>query len=202
MKPRSVVVPERGFDCRRGSAQKKAGGDAPVGARTAIFPSPLPALLAVQPLTFPAYALSTRQDGGKTFVFDAVRRTWVRLTPEEWVRQHLLGYLKDQGYPVGLTAVEKGFAYEGRTWRADAIVFDRTHKPLLLAECKAPEVPVNQAVFDQLARYNVTVRARCLLATNGLVHYCCVLDPDGGGYRFLDGIPSFADLTKDAANRD
>ena len=149
----------------------------------------------MQPLAFPPYDLPTRHEAGKAYVLDTVRRAWVRLTPEEWVRQHLLRYLADQGYPAGLTAVEKGFAYEGRTWRADAVVFDRHRQPLLLAECKAPEVPIGQAVFDQLARYNVTVRARCLLATNGLVHYCCLLSE--GRYRFLDGIPTFADLASE-----
>lgn len=141
----------------------------------------------MQPLAFPAYDLPTREAHGRTVVLDPVRRKWVRLTPEEWVRQHLLRYLAELGYPPGLTAVEKGFAYLGATWRADVAVYDRTRHPLLLAECKAPGVPVGQATFDQLARYNVVVRARALLATNGLVHYCCVSGPEG--YRFLDAIP-------------
>src|SRR5690606_20208859 len=146
-------------------------------------PHPLLSLrpLPVEPLDFPAYDLP---------VLDPVRRRWVRLTPEERVRQLLLRLLADLGHPTGLTAVEKGFDYLGAVWRADVVVHDRRGRPLLMAECKAPDVPVTQATFDQLARYNAVVGARALLATNGRVHYCCARDADGA-YRFLDAIPTF-----------
>ena len=147
----------------------------------------------MDPLAFPAYDFALRTDGGKRQILDTVRRKWVRLTPEEWVRQHLLRHLADLGYPTGLTAVEKGFDYLGSTWRADVVVVDRQQRPLLIAECKASSVPIDQATFDQLARYNTVVRAHALLATNGLTHYCCVLGEDG--YAFLEAIPSFSDLT-------
>lgn len=147
----------------------------------------------MEPLAFPAYDFTLRDEGGKQQILDMVRRKWVRLTPEEWVRQHLLRYLAELGYPTGLTAVEKGFDYLGATWRADIVVVDRQQRPLLLAECKAPSVPVDQTTFDQLARYNTVVQARALLATNGLRHYCCVLGDDG--YAFLEAIPSFTNLT-------
>ena len=150
--------------------------------------------LAVHALAFPAYDLPVRDQGGKRVVLDPIRRKWVRLTPEEWVRQHLLRYLADLGYPSGLTAVEKGFDYLSATWRADVAVYDRQQRPLLLAECKAPGVPVDQTTFDQLARYNAVIQAQALLATNGLVHYCCVRHPDG--YHFLDQIPSFEALLR------
>ena len=120
----------------------------------------------MQPLAFPPYDLPTRQDGGKTYVLDPVRRAWVRLTPEEWVRQHLLRYLAEAGYPAGLTAVEKGFPYQGRTWRADAVVYDRHRRPLLLAECKAPSVPVTQAAFDLSAYAGSTVEVSVSYVTD------------------------------------
>jgi hypothetical protein len=147
----------------------------------------------LEPLDFPAYNLPTRQQDGRPFVLDPVRRRWVRLTPEEHVRQLLLRLLAHLGYPPALTAVEKGFDYLGLVWRADVVVHDRRGQPLLLAECKAPGVPVTQATFDQLARYNAVVHARVLLATNGRAHYCCVRDPDEA-YRFLAAIPTFEAL--------
>ena len=147
----------------------------------------------MEPLDFPAYDLPVREQNGRPFVLDPVRRRWVRLTPEERVRQLLLRLLADLGYPPALTAVEKGFDYLGAVWRADAVVHDRQGRPVLLAECKAPGVPLSQATFDQLARYNVVVRARALLATNGRAHYCCVLEGDGA-YRFLDAIPPYGSL--------
>lgn len=149
----------------------------------------------MEPLNFPLYDLPLREHDGRPFVLDPVRRRWVRFTPEERVRQHLLRHLAALGHPPALTAVEKGFDYLGAVWRADVVVHDRQGRPLLLAECKAPEVPVTQATFDQLARYNAVVRARALLATNGRVHYCCALDA-AGAYHFLDTIPAFDALVR------
>ena len=140
------------------------------------------------PLAFPPFDIPTRKEGDRLLVLDPVRRKWVRCTPEEWVRQHLLRALAAAEYPPGLTAVEKAFDALGRSWRADVAVFSRTGRPLLLAECKAPSVAVDQATFDQLARYNTVLGASCILATNGLTHYCCVAD--AGSYRFprLDSV--------------
>ncbi|MDX1420859.1 MAG: type I restriction enzyme HsdR N-terminal domain-containing protein [Rubricoccaceae bacterium] len=157
----------------------------------------------MEPLAFPPYALTTRTDAqGRPLVLDPVRRKWVRLTPEERVRQHLLRFLAEQGYPPALTAVEKGVDYLGAVWRADVLVHDRAGQPLLLAECKAPDVPVTQATFDQLARYNAVVRARALLATNGRVHYCCVWSQapgaEEGAWAFRDAIPPYDTLVPSA----
>lgn len=141
---------------------------------------------------FPAYAFTTRQRDGKSFILDGIRQKWVRLTPEEWVRQHLLQALADHGYPRGLTAVEKGFDFDGRTWRADVAVFDSQQSPVLLAECKAPGVSITEAVFDQVARYNVVIKSRVFLVTNGHVLHCGVVD--SGAVRFLDSLPSHSDV--------
>ncbi len=140
---------------------------------------------------FPAYTFRTQERNGKPFILDEVRRKWVRLTPEEWVRQHLLRALAGLGYPPGLTAVEKGFDFHGRTWRADVAVFDRHQTPLLLAECKAPHVPITESTFDQIARYNAVIHSPNLLVTNGHVLYFGIVD--AGDVRFLDAIPPYAD---------
>ena len=140
----------------------------------------------------PAYPLDPRDDGGRPLVLDPVRRKWVRLTPEEGVRQRLLRHLLALGYPVGLIAVEKAFAHLGRTWRADVVAYDRARRPLVLAECKAPGVALDQAVLDQLARYNAVVRARVLVATDGRALACGVAE--GGRVRGLAEVPPFAAL--------
>ncbi|MCH8030368.1 MAG: type I restriction enzyme HsdR N-terminal domain-containing protein [Bacteroidetes bacterium] len=141
---------------------------------------------------FPAYRFRTQERNGKPFILDEVRRKWVRLTPEEWVRQHLLRALADLGYPPGLTAVEKGFDFRGQTWRADVAVFDRHQTPLLLAECKAPDIPITEATFDQIARYNAVIQSPNLLVTNGHLLYFGIVE--GDGVRFLDSIPPYAQI--------
>ena len=141
---------------------------------------------------FPAYTFRTQERDGKPFILDEVRRKWVRLTPEEWVRQHLLRALAGLGYPPGLTAVEKGFDFRGRTWRADVAVFDRRQTPVLLAECKAPDVPITETTFDQTARYNAVIQSPNLLVTNGHVLYFGIVE--AGGVRFLDSIPPYGQI--------
>lgn len=144
-------------------------------------------------LNFPPYCFDLRADDGQTDIFDPFRRKYVRLTPEEWVRQHLLRYLiEDRGCPQGLTAVETGFSYAGAPVRADIIVHNRQGRSLLLAECKAPGVRITDEVFDQLARYNTVVGATYLVATNGIAHYCCKREQKG--YRFLQEIPRYGDM--------
>ena len=118
--------------------------------------------------------LVTRTDGGRTLVLDPVRRRYVALTPEEGVRQELLADLLALATRRASLAVEKGLAFGGKTWRADAVAYGRGGRVLLLAECKAPEVAVGQDTFDQLARYNAVLGALVLVVDNGRVRYCCV----------------------------
>jgi predicted type IV restriction endonuclease len=149
----------------------------------------------VIPLAFPEYPFEVRTDErGRRQVLDSVRRRFVRLTPEEWVRQHLLRYLAERGYPLGLTSVEKKLEAAGYAWRADIVVSDRRGQPLLVAECKAPGIAIKQSAFDQAARYNLSAGARCLVITNGLTHYCCVRDPDETHWRFVDDVPVYGQL--------
>ncbi|MDA0745435.1 MAG: type I restriction enzyme HsdR N-terminal domain-containing protein [bacterium] len=149
----------------------------------------------MHPLNFPQYEFDIQGDPNHETIFDPLRRKHVRLTPEEWVRQHLIQFLvHDQGFPAGRTAIESGFTHKSVFHRADLIVYDRTGTPLLMAECKAPEVKLNQAVFDQIARYNTSLQASYLLVTNGLTHYCYAIDREAHTYRFLDKLPRYEEL--------
>ena len=149
----------------------------------------------MQTLNLPAYEFHIQQQRGRAMIFDPVRGKYVRLTPEEWVRQHFVQFLvQEQGVPAALVAIEKAFTYQGMTRRADVVVHDRQGAALLMVECKAPEIEVRQAVFDQVARYNKVVQARYLVVTNGLVHYCAALDRARHTYRFLDALPPYDEL--------
>lgn len=136
------------------------------------------------PLAFPPVDVRLRNDGRE--VFDPVRRRWVRCTPEEWVRQHLIRFLADhRGYPLELMAVEKAFPYHGLMRRADLVAYGGGMTPLVIAECKAPDVALTQRTAEQVARYNTTVGARLWLVTNGLRHLVGTTSPT----RFLPDIP-------------
>ena len=144
----------------------------------------------MQLLNFPAVTLDIRQVEGKREILDPLRRKYVRLTPEEWVRQHLVHYLiADLGYPRGLIAIEKGIDLHGKRFRADVVVHDRAGQAVLMAECKEPDVAISQQTFDQIAAYNRVIQARCLLVSNGLVHYCYV-----AGRGFIDQVPRYDEL--------
>ena len=147
------------------------------------------------PLNLPPYAFCVQERAGKAFIFDAIRKKHVRLTPEEWVRQHFIRFLvEEQQVPAALIAIEMGFTYQQMPRRADVVVHARTGAPLLMVECKAPDVAVRQATFDQVARYNKVVQAKYLVVTNGLVHYCWSLDPAAHTYHFLDELPAYETL--------
>ena len=146
-------------------------------------------------LNLPAYDFKTRQAAGKQMIFDPVRRKYVRLTPEEWVRQHFVQFMvQELGYPAALIAVEMAFTYQQMPRRADVVVYDRTGRAVLMVECKKPEIEIQQSTFDQVARYNKVVGARYLVVTNGRVHFAAEIDRAGQTYRFLDELPRFDDL--------
>ncbi len=150
----------------------------------------------MQRLNFPStYAFDIREVEGRRDILDPLRRKYVRLTPEEWVRQNLVQYLiADLGYPRGLTSIEKGIDLHGKPFRADVIVHDRQGQALLMAECKEPSIAISQDTFDQIAVYNRVVQACCLLVSNGLDHYCYAIDRDKQSYRFLDRVPRYEEL--------
>lgn len=146
-------------------------------------------------LNLPECELLIRSHSNRNQVWDTLRRRYVLLSPEEWVRQHLIYYFKDYlGYPVGLIAVEFTIKLFGLTKRCDILVHDRTGKPLLLVECKAPGVKVDSLVLEQAVQYNMKLQLPYLVITNGLDHYCCKIDIAEGTWSFLQKIPAFQDI--------
>ena len=147
-------------------------------------------------LNLPAYEVKIRENEGKgNDIFDTFRKKYVRLTPEEWVRQHFLHFLcNEKHYPASLISVEKSLIINKMPRRFDAVVHKNDGSPVLLIEFKAPEIKLSQAVFDQVAAYNLVLHADYLIVSNGLSHYCCKMDYKKHGYRFLHDIPDYADL--------
>jgi len=135
------------------------------------------------------------QKEGRRLIFDAYRRRWVRLTPEEWVRQHFVRYLIDEKhFPASLMAIEKSLRHNQQDFRTDALVFSTAGLPLLIIECKAPEVKITQKVFDQIVRYNFELQVDYLIVTNGLSHFCCKIDKTCLTYEFLKEIPDYSEI--------
>ncbi len=123
-------------------------------------------------LNWPKYTYKTQELEGKRFIYDPQRKKYVSLTPEEWVRQHVLNYLHmDKGYPYGLILVESGLDFNSMRKRSDILVFDNKGESLILVECKSPNTKINQATLDQASRYNHQYKAPYLLITNGLIHF-------------------------------
>jgi type I site-specific restriction endonuclease len=143
-------------------------------------------------LNFPHYNFRLREKESRPEIFDEVRKVWVTLTPEEWVRQHAMKWIvEEKKYPASLLAVEKSITVNGLTRRCDIVAFDKTGVPVLIIECKAHDVVISQNVFDQAARYNMTLSVDLFLLTNGLNHYCCRADHENKSYLFLKELPEF-----------
>lgn len=150
---------------------------------------------SMQPLNFPEYDFRIRPSGDKQEIFDIVRKHFVMLTPEEWVRQHVVHFLNiEKSVPLSLMAVEKRLKFNTLTKRADVVVHARTGRALMLVECKAPSVQVTQQVFDQAAMYDMVFHVNFLFITNGLANYCCRFDYALHTYSFLPEIPSYAEM--------
>jgi hypothetical protein len=146
-------------------------------------------------LNLPAYEFRYRTEGEMTLVLDVYRKRFVKLTPEEEVRQRFARYLvEEKGFPASLIMTEYSLKLNKLTRRCDILVHKPAGHPALLVECKAPEVSISQASFDQVARYNLAFRVRYLIVTNGLKHYCCQLDFETEKISFLSEIPAYADL--------
>lgn len=141
---------------------------------------------------FSNYTFRTEEREGKKFIFDEVRKKFVSLTPEEWVRQHILHYLiHDKGFPKSLIAVERGIELNGLQKRFDVVVFTNDGKPKIIIECKAPEEKLDEKVFAQIARYNLSLRVDFLWVTNGEKNFCCKLKE---GIELLRTVPSFSQI--------
>lgn len=150
----------------------------------------------MQPLNLPTYSFNIKSQGGRDRIFDVFRRDWYLLTPEEWVRQNFARYLCDTlGYPESLLLLEHTITHNTLTRRCDIVIYNRQGQPVILVECKAPEIVLNQKTFDQIARYNRVLGVNLLLVTNGLSHYCIQIDPLAATYSFLRDIPSFRSIS-------
>lgn len=146
-------------------------------------------------LSLPKYDFNLKSIEGITHIFDVVRKKYVQLTPEEWVRQHMVHHLiEEKQFSKSWISVEQGLMYNGMNKRADIICYNHDGNALLLVECKAASVKINQSVFEQIARYNFDLRVPYLLVTNGLKHYCCQMNYTTNSYEFLKDIPSFDNI--------
>lgn len=149
----------------------------------------------MQQLNFPSYSFRFKNKENKPAIFDDIRKKFVILQPEEWVRQHCIQFLmSDKNYPKSHINVEKKLTINQLTKRYDIVVFNADGSILLIVECKAPNIPINQQVFDQIARYNLSLNAKFLMVTNGLNHYYCEMDLAKERYNFLETLPNYKNL--------
>jgi Type I restriction enzyme R protein N terminus (HSDR_N) len=146
----------------------------------------------MQKLNFPAYSFRFKNSENKVSIFDEIRKKFMVLTPEEWVRQHTVQFLlQEKRYPKSYINVEKLVKVNDINKRYDAVVFEPDGSIFLLVECKAPEVKITQDTFDQIARYNLKLKAKFLMVTNGLNHYFCQMDFEKEQYIFLKELPNY-----------
>ncbi|WP_417291393.1 type I restriction enzyme HsdR N-terminal domain-containing protein [Corallibacter sp.] len=146
----------------------------------------------MQKLNFPTYSFRFKNSENKVSIFDTIRKKFVVLQPEEWVRQHCVHYLiSEKKYPKSLINVEKELTLNGLKKRYDIVVFNPDGSIHLIVECKASKITINQDTFDQIARYNLTLKATYLMVTNGINHYYCQMDFENEKYTFLKNIPDY-----------
>lgn len=152
--------------------------------------------MMMPPLNFPGFTPRLqRTAAGKTAIFDPVRKKFVALTPEEWVRQHLLNYLLVHGsVPASHIAVEAPLSYNRLKKRSDIVVYGSDHKPLLLAECKAPEVPLTQDTLNQILMYYSAFPGHFLVLTNGIVHFYCKINRTESKIDLLHDLPGYREM--------
>ncbi|WP_158837248.1 type I restriction enzyme HsdR N-terminal domain-containing protein [Polaribacter sp. L3A8] len=146
----------------------------------------------MQKLNLPTYNFKLKSSENKTLIFDKLRKKYLVLTPEEWVRQHYVSFLIDEKkYPTSLIALEKQLTINNRKKRTDILVFNKEGKHEIIVECKAPSIKITQDTFDQIARYNLKLKATFLIVTNGLEHFYCKMDFENETYIFLKEIPNY-----------
>ena len=146
-------------------------------------------------LNLPPYDVKLRGTREKPEIFDFLRRRYVALTPEEWVRQHFVHFLIDhKGYPKGLLCNEIELKIGEKRLRCDSILYNNVLAPRMIMEYKAPSVAITQKVFNQISTYNLLLHVDYLIVSNGLQHYCCRMDNAQGQYEFLNDIPDYCHL--------
>ncbi len=143
-------------------------------------------------LNLPSYEPKISIKEGKRFIFDILRKKYIALTPEEWVRQNFVQYLINyKGFPKGLLANEVKISLNNTIKRCDTVLYSRDMSAKLIVEYKAPHIEITQAVFDQITRYNMVLKVEYLIVSNGMNHYCCKIDYTNNSYTFLKDIPSY-----------
>ena len=146
-------------------------------------------------LNLPQYEIKIGEKNGKRTIFDFLRRKYVTLTPDEWVRQHFTHYLTDhKGYPKGLMGNEVELRVGEKRLRCDTILYNKQGQPQMIIEYKAPTIQIQQKTFDQISVYNLLLHVDYLIVSNGLQHYCCKMDYDSQKYLFLKEIPDYQNL--------
>jgi len=150
----------------------------------------------MQKLNFPEYRFDFKKQEGKVMIFDIIRKKYVVLTPEEWVRQHLVSYLiHEKGFSRGLIRIETGLNYNERKKRADLVIYNRLGVPFLLAECKSSQINLNEETIFQLGIYQKTLQAKYLVVSNGQEHLCWQRRNPNEDFKLIDEIPSMEEIT-------
>ncbi len=146
-------------------------------------------------LNLPQYEIKISEKDGKRMIFDFLRRKYVALTPEEWVRQHFVHFLiEHKGYPKGLIGNEIELQIGAKRLRCDSILDNKMAQPQMIIEYKAPTIPIQQKVFQQISTYNLLLKVDYLIVSNGIQHYCCKMDYDNQKCLFLKDIPKYEKL--------
>ena len=146
-------------------------------------------------LNLPAFQFNIQTEDKKTKIFDDIRKRFIILTPEEWVRQNVIRFLiEERAFPKGLIAVEKEIIVNQLKKRPDILVYHKNGTPLFMVECKAPEVAISQSTFDQAANYNIKLQLPYLMVTNGIQHYCASINFEKKSFQFLEKIPNYNEL--------
>jgi len=146
-------------------------------------------------LNLPQYSFKITGSEGNEMILDQIRRKYVRLTPEEWVRQNFVQYLINEGkYPAGLIGIEIMFSLNKLKRRVDILIHDRQGRPVMIVECKEPEVKIDEKVFDQIVAYNMALKVPYIVVTNGIDHYACRIDHEENKWEFLMAIPLYEDI--------
>ena len=143
-------------------------------------------------LNLPQYKLTLKKEKDTTLIFDPIRKKYIKLTPEEWVRQNFIMYLiEEKKYPKSMFSVEKEIKVSNTKKRIDIAIYNKDRAIDVLVECKSPKIKISQDAFDQIARYNLTLRSKYLIVTNGINHYYAIIDHDNNKYIFLKDIPVY-----------
>jgi hypothetical protein len=146
-------------------------------------------------LNLPTYEIKTRQQNSKTYILDILRRRFVSLTPEEWVRQHFIHFLVEHmHYPTALLANEVELEIGKKKLRCDSILYSKNLSPRMIIEYKSPEIEITQKTFNQIFAYNTLLHAEYLVVSNGIHHYCCKIDYENRSYNFVSNIPFYEEL--------